>query len=281
MPHRMRLALVGVIALTALAAGHAWYPALSSPSVVPGVGLADIEVGMPIGDVLTRFGTPSVVRITGTDDLLGYAFDQYGIIVYVRGDIVQAVGTTNSVIGSVNGIGLGSSAPSVVQALGRTYSSGYVEGYPALVYAGLGMALGMDRNAVAAILVFRPAQSVGQPATPAAPQTSVTPPAQTNSGAPAGSVQARTTIPGLAPSLAQPSTGKPGATATAPATPGAASTATAAPDVTHLKPYTVDTHFLSLAGYLRYLVHRESKTWMSPDQSERFIQGGADTVAAP
>lgn len=240
MRQRILLVLVVFVAIIPLATGHAWRPAVGASSVVPGQALADIQLGAPIGDVLNRFGTPSAVRLTGSDGLLGYGFDRYGITVYAHGDTVQAVSTTNSVIGGVNGIALGTPLTAVVRDLGQTYAHGVVEGYPGVVYTDAGVAFGIDHDSVAAILVFRPATAMpGQPTTPAGPVTSH-----------------------AAPPAASPAT---------------SSGSAGLPDVSHLRAYTVETHFLSLSGYLRYLVHDSSKKWMTNADTDRLMRQAGDS----
>jgi hypothetical protein len=246
MRHRILLVLVVLVAIIPLAAGHPWRPAAGALSAVPGVALADISLGMPIGEVLSRFGTPSAVRLTGGNGLLGYGFDRYGITVYAHGDIVQAVATTNSVVGAVNGIGLGTPRSEVLRTLGQSYSPGTVEGFPGVVYGGAGVAFGLDHDAVAAILIFRsagaaPAQP-GSPVLPSGPATSQVAPVDR------GAVTA-------GPSRVLP-------------------------DISRLKPYTAETHYLSLAGYLRYLMRDTSKTRMTTQDGDRLMRQ-SDRLGAP
>jgi hypothetical protein len=246
MRHRILLVLVVFVAIIPLAAGHPWRPAVGASSVIPGVALADIPLGAPIGEVLTRFGTPSVVRLTGGNGLLGYGFDRYGITVYAHGDTVQAVGTTNSVLGGVNGIGLGTPLSEVVRILGAVYSRGTVEGFPGVVYGGAGVAFGIDREAVAAILVFKAAGAAPvQPASPTSPAGPVT---------------------------SQGAAVEPGAAGAAPSN--------VLPDISRLKPYTVATQYLSVAGYMRYLVRDRSKTWITPQDGDRLMRQ-SDRLGAP
>ncbi|HKX17004.1 MAG TPA: hypothetical protein VJT33_03210 [bacterium] len=261
MRQRILLVLVVIAAIVPLAAGHPWRPAVGGSSVIPGVALADIPIGAPIGEVLNRFGSPSVVRLTGGDGLLGYGFDRYGITVYAHGDLVQAVATTNSVLGGVNGIALGAPLSDVVRAFGQRYSRGAVEGYPGVVYGGAGVAFGMDHGAVAAILVFRPAAAV--PAQPGAPSGNGGP--VTSQEAPGSPVAASTDA---AVALMQPAPAQ-----TVAAAPPAAHSDGGLPDLSGLKAYTSATHYLSISGYLRYLVHDTSKTWITPDDSDRLMRG--------
>lgn len=261
MRQRVLLVLVVIAAIVPLAAGHPWRPAVGGSSVVPGVALADIPIGAPIGEVLNRFGSPSVVRLTGGDGLLGYGFDRYGITVYAHGDLVQAVATTNSVLGGVNGIALGAPLGDVVRAFGRAYSRGAVEGYPGIVYGGSGVAFGMDHGAVAAILVFRPAAAV--PAQPGAPSGNGGP-VTTSQETPASPVAAS---PDVTVALMQPAPAQAVAAA-----PPAAQSDGGLPDLSSLKSYTSATHYLSIGGYVRYLVHDTSKTWITPEDGDRLMR---------
>ncbi len=266
MRQRILLVLIVIAAIVPLAAGHPWRPAVGGSSVIPGVALADIPIGAPIGEVLNRFGSPSVVRLTGGNGLLGYGFDRYGITVYAHGDLVQAVATTNSVLGGVNGIALGASRNEVVRAFGQAYSPGAVEGYPGIVYGAAGVAFGMDHDAVAAILVFRPATAVPvQPGTPSSNGGPVT--SQDASGSPVTASAQPASSPDGAVALAQPAS-----TQAVAAAPPAARTDGGLPDVSRLKAYTSGTQYLSIAGYVRYLVHDTSKTWISPDDTDRLMR---------
>lgn len=245
------LVLAILVAIAPLMAGHPWRSAIADSSIVPGSGLADVAIGAPISEVLNRFGTPSAVRLTGTDGLLGYGFDRYGITVYAHGDTVQAVATTNSVLGGLNGISLGASQSDVVRAMGADYTAGVIEGFAGIVYRGLGVAFGFDGGAVASILVFAAAG-----AAPAQPGSLTLASGPVTSQAPADSIAA-----GLAPA------GAPAMTSAA--RPEASPTV---PDISALKPYSGATHYLSLAGYLRLIVHSSSNTWITRDQGERLIE---------
>lgn len=233
------LVLAIFIGITPLIAGRLGRPAIGASTVVPGVGLADIALGQPIAEVLNRFGTPSAVKLTGNDGLLGYGFSSYGITVYVHGDVVQAVATTNSVISGVNGIALGTPLAQIVKAMGNNYSPATIEGFPGIVYRDAGIAFGLDRDAVASILVFRAAA--------AAPA----PPASTGQTGPFVDVDASTPA-------------RPATTAMA-GTPDVF-------DVSELRPFTSASRYLSLNGYLRVLMHASSNTWISVQESDRLIR---------
>jgi hypothetical protein len=55
---------------------------------------------------------------------------------------------------------------------------------------------------------------------------------------------------------------------------------TGLPDVRHLRPFTAETNYLSLSGYLRYVVYTMTRAWISPAESERFTAIG-DTTSSP
>jgi hypothetical protein len=48
------------------------------------------------------------------------------------------------------------------------------------------------------------------------------------------------------------------------------------PNVGNLKPFSAETNFMSLAGYLRYLVHQQTSQWITPEEANRVVkqQGG-------
>jgi hypothetical protein len=280
---RQRILLVCVVlaAILPLATGHPWRAAVGSSSIIPGMALADIPLGTPIGEVLNRFGTPSVVRLIGANGLLGYGFDRYGITVYAHGDIVQAVATTNSVLGGVNGIGLGTSLDAVVHSMGDTYGHAVVEGYPGVVYGASGIAFGIDHGAVAAILVFRPTGALpAPPAGPGSPSVPVTslgstvPPS--GPAAPGTPAAPRGAVPSAEPASAAEAGSATGAVAATGGT--AAGVHAVLPNVQDLKGYTAQTNFLSLAGYLRYLVHGTSNVWIPDEENDRVLRQAQRTA---
>lgn len=49
------------------------------------------------------------------------------------------------------------------------------------------------------------------------------------------------------------------------------------PNVANLKPFTAEANFMSLPGYLRYLVYQQSSQWVTYDEATRIVkqqQGG-------
>ena len=300
-----------------------WVWAQGVGPLIPGQGLADISLGTRISEVVARLGAPSEVRLASNDGTLSYTFDQYGISAYARGNTIIALTTTNSLLGMIRGIGLGSSRESIVAMFGTPRSVGLVEGFPGLLYDNQGIAFGLDRHTVAVVMIFKPVASPGQPsAPPAKPSSSPASPAVTSqdeerdgmtagvSGAgipaatapvvlaPAAPAPAAPAAPAAAPAaLAQtaasgdpPATpsplGAPALTPSAEAAPvttipdGAAPVgASVLPDLGRLRPFTVETKFLSLAGYLRYFIYGMTRQWIGPKVSNLVIRLHEDATA--
>ena len=129
--------------------------------IVPGKALAGIAIGSRVNFVLARFGQPSEIQETAVD--MVYTFNRFGIAVYVNGDRVSGISTSNSLLkidnvqGTVDGtLGPGYRSEDVIRGFGRGFREGTVEGFPGPVYESLGVAFGIDRRAVAVVLVFRP-----------------------------------------------------------------------------------------------------------------------------
>jgi hypothetical protein len=53
-----------------------------------------------------------------------------------------------------------------------------------------------------------------------------------------------------------------------------ATTALAAqyPDVGHLTPFSAEANYMSLPGYLRYLVHQQSGMWLQRPEAARVVR---------
>lgn len=283
--------------------------AAGAPVVVPGVSLADIVLGMPVSEVVARFGAPSQVRLADPGGTLAYLFGQYGITVYARSNIVVALTSTNSLITTARGIGLGAPAAAVVAAFGPTRTGGIVEGFPGPMYEDLGIAFGLDRDMVAAVMVFRPTV-----AAPSAPSPTTAPPPAGAPSSGAFAPQNLVTTPGAPGGTASPATrpmpaaaGQTVITAAPPATPIAVSgvslpvglttipgtssvgvafpdvqsaAGAALPDVLPRRAFTAETRYLSLAGYLRYLVFTMTRTWIAPEAGERLVRVNA-TPSSP
>ncbi|HET7265126.1 MAG TPA: hypothetical protein VFL28_10690 [bacterium] len=61
--------------------------------------------------------------------------------------------------------------------------------------------------------------------------------------------------------------------ATQPATPAPATTQTQGqyPNVANLKPFAAEANFMSLAGYLRYLVFQQTSQWLTREEAVRIV----------
>jgi hypothetical protein len=345
--------LVILLAALVAAATVPVIPVRAAPPapIVPGVSLADIPLGSPIREVVSRLGAPTEVHPVGPNGTLAYVFGQYGITVYTQSDVVVALASTNSLLATVQGIGLGAPSTAITTAFGAPPALGVVEGFQGPAYPALGIAFGVDHQAVAAVMIFHPV--VAAPATPSGPQApspttsrsvdSSAPRSPTSETAPgAATVTTPRTAGGGAEPASAPSPAAPGPTTapdpagpSAPEAPtqgapagsaqGAAPTATAPavlgsgpaasnhdaptftpafvpldlatpgttppasgqpgavaammlPHVGNLEPFTAETRYLSLAGYLRYLVHNLTQTWVSPQESERLVHQRLGTL---
>ena len=328
-PELRGLAVILAAVMTCVLLPWAWAQGVGA--LIPGVGLADIALGTRISEVIQRLGAPSEVRLASTDGTLAYTFDQYGISAYTRENTIIALTTTNSLVGMIRGVGLGSTRESIVAVFGAPRSVGLVEGFPGILYEAQGIGFGLDRHSVAVVMIFRP---VGSPALPAAPPTTPSSPVtpsvtsqaaqdeiptagvSTSDGTTGGVTIGGTPIGGTpigggliggaviggaptdrapaAPGPIQTSAPReatatpPGASATwanvaaAPVTTipqGAASGEGAIPDISRLTSFTVQTRYLSLAGYLRYLVFGMTKRWIEPTISELITRSHEDPTA--
>lgn len=307
--------LAAVMACTLLP----WVWAQGVGPLIPGQGLADISLGTRISEVVARLGAPNEVRLASTDGTLSYTFDQYGISAYARGNTIIALTTTNSLLGMIRGIGLGSSRESIVAMFGTPRSVGLVEGFPGLLYDNQGIAFGLDRHTVAVVMIFKPVASPGQPSAPPAKPSSPTSPAVTSQDEERDGMTAGVSGAGIpaatAPVVLAPAAPAPPAPAAAPAAlvqtaesadphgtssplgaPALTPSAEAAPVTTipdgaapvgasvlpylgRLRPFTVETKFLSLAGYLRYFIYGMTRHWIGPKVSNLVIRLHEDATA--
>lgn len=46
------------------------------------------------------------------------------------------------------------------------------------------------------------------------------------------------------------------------------------PSVSNLKPFSIEANFMSLAGYLRYLMHQQTGQWMTYAEAQRAVRQG-------
>ncbi len=268
MQRRRLWSLTTIAAVLAGATAIPVIPVHAADPVTPGQSLADVPLGMPISEVVARFGAPTQIRLVDQNGTLAYVFGPYGITAYTRSNAVIAMSTTNSVVGTVRGVGLGSPVAAVVAAFGPARTIGVVEGYRALIYEGAGIAFGLDQQAVAAVMVFQPiagAAPASPPSAPASPSPAPSVGALSPPGTPGVQPAGLPSVPASA-IVAAPSTAPPGSTAAAPAM----------PDVSRLRPFSAETRYMSLAGYLRYLIYRTTSTWV--DHTSVNSQDGARLI---
>lgn len=217
-------------------------PALPGPRmIVAGKSLAGITIGMPAGIVVQRFGPPTAVVETDRDTV--YVWQRFGINVYVRDDLVTAVSTSNSLIRMGDELGPGFRVDDVLQVFGQAYHRGAVEGFPGLQFEDRGIAFGVDRKAVAVILVFTPGQAAAV------------------SGLQRAAKFASPTAP-----LVQPS---------------APLIISGIPFVAGQPAFSVVTNYMSLPGYLRWLVYQSSANWITVTEAVRIVREQQTSTAQP
>jgi len=227
-------------------------PSIPGPRIiVAGKSLAGIAIGTPIDAVAARFGTPSAVLETDRDAV--YVWHRFGVNAYVRDGLVTAVSTSNSLM-RVGEIGPGFSADDAIKMFGATYQRGTVEGFQGLQFDGQGIAFGVDRRAVAVILVFSPGQAAQvsglQRAAKLVQATPIAPPAAPTT----------TAAPSVAP-LAQFVSG--------------------IPFVATQRAYSMMTNYMSLSGYLRWLVYQSSANWITVSEASRLAQEKSARTVQP
>lgn len=44
------------------------------------------------------------------------------------------------------------------------------------------------------------------------------------------------------------------------------------PSVANLKPFSAEANYMSLPGYLRYVVHQQSNQWLTYDEASRIVK---------
>lgn len=138
-------------------------------------------------------------------------------------------------------IGPGFRVDDAIKVFGAVYQRGTVEGFQGLQFDEQGIAFGTDRKAVAVILVF----SSGQ--------------AAQVSGLQRTAKLVQTAAP-IAP-LAQVISG--------------------IPFVAPQRAYSVMTNYMSLSGYLRWLVYQSSANWITVSEASRMIQEQQTSTAQP
>lgn len=238
----MRKALLPLAALTIALT----YPAAAQQSqggafllIVPGKSLAGVELGQSSSSTLARFGRPSEAR--GLRDGTLYAFPRYGLTIYAGDGFVRAVSTNNSLLRTPEGIAIGSTVAEVRRVYGAQFMDAVVEGLTGIAYDHLGIAFGLDGTVVTAIIVYAPrsqAAAVTAAAVTAAAVTAAVAPAPTPPAPPAQMDAGLVSLPRLE----------------------------------GLRPFTPETQYMSVAGFLRYTVYQQTGVWLTKTEAARLVQ---------
>ena len=201
--------------------------------IVPGQSIAGVALGRTVSATLGRLGQPADMR-TLRDGAL-YTFPRYGLNMYAADGAVRAISTTNSLLRTAEGIALGSNVAEVRRVFGPQFSDAVVEGLMGIAYDQHGIAFGLDGVVVSVIIVYPPRISASLPA-----------------AAPAAA-------PTAAPVLASP--------------PAQIDLAlTSLPRVENLRPFSPETQYMSVAGFLRYVVFHQTGLWLTQNEASRMLQ---------
>jgi hypothetical protein len=214
---------------------------LSPPPVliVPGQSLAGVVLGRSAPSALARLGAAAEVR-TLRDGVL-HAFPRYGLNVYTADGVVRAVSTTNSLLRTSEGIALGSTVSDVRRVYGAQFSDAVVEGLMGMAYDQHGIAFGLDGVVVSIIIVY---------------------PARTQAAPPAAA-------PAVAASGTQPQT-QPQTTQSP--TQMDIIGFVSLPRVETLRPFSPETQYMSVVGFLRYVVYQQTGLWLTHMEAGRMLQ---------
>ncbi|MDR7483244.1 MAG: hypothetical protein QN183_12135 [Armatimonadota bacterium] len=269
--------------LLAFILGMAW-PVLaqqgSSPTVliVPGQSIAGVALGRSVSSVVARLGQPGEARLLRDGTL--YTFPRYGLNVYATDGVVRAISTTNSLLRTSEGITLGSTVTDVRRVFGAQFADAVVEGLMGMAFDQHGIAFGLDGVVVSVIIVYPPRTQAAPPsAVPAqsSPQGTAVPaaapaPAVTAPGAPPAppASPAATAVPS-SPAAATAGPIPAGRPAAAPATPYIDLGLVVMPRVENLRPFSPETQYMSVVGFLRYVVYQQTGTWLTYAEATRML----------
>jgi len=211
-------------------------PQIPPTIIIPGQSVAGVLLGRSVSATVARLGQPSEAR-TMRDATL-YTYPRYGLNVYVTDGNVRAVSTTNSLLRTTEGIALGASLADVRRVYGTLFSDAVVEGLMGIAYDQHGIAFGLDGVVVSVIIVY-------PPRTQAAAPGAVAPPAAGASTPAVAQVQPTTQIDlGLV----------------------------SMPRVENLKPFSPETQYMSVVGFLRYVVYQQTGLWLTTPEASRMLQ---------
>ncbi len=203
--------------------------------IVPGQSIASVALGRSAASILGRLGQPTEIR-TLRDGTL-HTFPRYGLNVYSSDGMVRAISTTNSLLRTAEGIALGSTVADVRRVFGTQSTDAVVEGLLGIAYDQHGIAFGLDGVVVSVIIIYPPRTQ----ATPAQAATVQTTPAQTATATAAPQTQVDVGLVLL-------------------------------PRVENLKPFSPETQYMSVIGFLRYVVYQQTGTWLTFAEATRMLQ---------
>ncbi|MDR7518107.1 MAG: hypothetical protein QN131_00380 [Armatimonadota bacterium] len=207
---------------------------LTPPTQIqPGQEIAAVRLGQSAPSVLNRLGPPAETRALPDGTL--YAFPRYGINVYVTDGIVRAVSTTNGLMRTGEAIAVGAAVGEVRRVFGTQFVDAVVEGLMGMAYDQQGIAFGLDGGVVSIILIYPPKV---RPAALAVPAVS--------------------NAPAAAPAAATPVQVDPGLVVV--------------PRVDQLKPFSPETYYMSVPGFLRYVVRQQTGAWLTQAEAMRMLQ---------
>lgn len=210
-------------------------PQIPPTIVIPGQSVAGVLLGRSVSATVARLGQPGEAR-TMRDATL-YTYPRYGLNVYVTDGIVRAVSTTNGLLRTTEGIALGSSVADLRRVYGTQFSDAVVEGLMGIAYDQHGIAFGLDGVVVSVIIVYPPRTQAAAPGAVAPPSAGPSNPAVT--------VQPTTQIDlGLV----------------------------SMPRVENLKPFSPETQYMSVVGFLRYVVYQQTGLWLTTPEASRMLQ---------
>lgn len=132
-------------------------PAPPPTKIIPGVGIAGVQIGGNVRALRSRFGLPSHQLERG--QYVVHMYNRFGLVVYARGEAVAAVATTNSLFTLGESLRIGHPAADARAAFGAPSVEGMVAGFQGELYDDRGVGFGIDRGMIATIIVFRPGEA--------------------------------------------------------------------------------------------------------------------------
>jgi hypothetical protein len=135
-------------------------PAPSAPpptKIIPGVGIAGVQLGGNPRVLQARFGVPSQVIERG--EYAVHMYNRFGLVVYVRANSIAAVATTNSVFKFQDSLRVGLPAADARAVFGSPSGQANVAGFQGDLYDERGIGFGIDGGWIATIIVFRPGEA--------------------------------------------------------------------------------------------------------------------------